>query len=135
MTNGPSLLPAYLEHLQARVRGESRTTLPAPVSRLCTEAPAECLSLIIAALGEARSPNLIAAVGDGLLENLLNEHSEDLRAAVADLLRTNETFRFAFASGTHASVDTLLIDEWLAVFRELGTTKGAERKRLWSRRV
>lgn len=45
---------------------------------------------------------------------------------------TDDRFRFAFASGVFSSVDPLLIDGWLLIFRDLGTTKQAERKRLWA---
>ncbi len=130
MTTPSPLLPEYLEHLRARLR--VRTPLPDSLAHFCTEQPAECLSLITRALQEVRSPNLIQAIGEGLLQNLLNESSEVLRAEVAALLRTNERFRFAFASGTFSSVDTVLIDEWLEVFQALGTSKQAERKRLWT---
>lgn len=130
MTEPSSLLPEYLAHLRARLR--AREPLPASVALFCREQPAECLALITQALQEVRSPNLIQAVGDGLLQNLLNESSETLRAEVAGLLRRNERFRFAFASGTFSSVDTQLIDEWLEVFQALGTSKQAERKRLWT---
>lgn len=130
MTEHSSLLPDYLEHLRARLRARER--LPESIARLCSQQPAACLGLITEALEQVRSPNLIQAIGDGLLQNLLNESSEALRTEVADLLRTNERFRFAFASGTFSSVDTQLIDEWLEVFQRLGTSKQAERKRLWT---
>lgn len=130
MTEPSALLPEYLEHLRARLR--ACTPLPDSVAHFCRERPAECLALITQALQEVRSPNLIQAIGDGLLQNLLNENSEALRAEVAVLLRTSERFRFAFASGTFSSVDTVLIDEWLEVFQALGTSKQAERKRLWT---
>lgn len=130
MTEHSSLLPEYLEHLRARLR--AREPLPASLARFCSQQPASCLTLITDALEQVRSPNLIQAIGDGLLQDLLNQRSEALRAEVAGLLRTNERFRFAFASGTFSSVDTQLIDEWLQVFQELGTSKQAERKRLWT---
>jgi hypothetical protein len=130
MTGHSSLLPDYLEHLRARMHG--RQPLPESIAQFCTKDPTACLDLITEALREVRSPNLIQAIGDGLLQNLLNESSEALRTEVAGLLRTNQRFRFAFASGTFSSVDTVLIDEWLEVFQELGTSKQAERKRLWT---
>lgn len=130
MTKHSALLPEYLEHLRARLR--AREPLPDAIAHFCTEQPAECLALITEALQQVRSPNLIQAIGDGLLQNLLNESSETLRADVAGLLQRNERFRFAFASGTFSSVDTQLIDEWLQVFQQLGTSKQAERKRLWT---
>jgi hypothetical protein len=105
--------------------------LPETISRLCTAQPGECLTLIVEALEEVSSPNLVQAIGDGLLENLLNEHSDALSEQVANLLRGNPRFRFAFACGAHASVDPSLINEWAAIFQQLGTSKQRERKRLW----
>ena len=142
MTGSP-LLALYLEHLHARMRAQSgkptardkelgSAHLPESITGHCQEKPGECLALVTAALREVDSANLIQAIGDGLLENLLNESSSDVRTETATLLRENERFRFAFASGKFASVDPLLLDEWLAVFQELGTTKQRERKRLWA---
>lgn len=145
MTVAPSLLAEYLEHLQARLRHQSNTptprdeesdlaTLPDSVSDLCSTQPHDCLELILAALRETTSPHIVQAIGDGLLENLLNEHSQEIHDQTVALLQTDQQFRFAFACGNFASVDPSLVDEWLTTLRDLGTTKQAERKKLWRRR-
>ena len=142
MTFAPSLLAEYAEHLHARIRRQSNTptprdeeeglaTLPDSVSALCTTQPHDCLELIVAALREATSPHIVQAIGDGLLENLLNEHSQEVHDETIALLRTEERFRFAFACGNFASVDPSLVDEWLTTLRDLGTTKQKERKKMW----
>lgn len=143
LTDDSALLREYLEHLHARIRArsntptakddeEGRARLPETVRRLCAVNPAECLALIVQALREVHSPHLVQAIGDELLENLLNEHAAALDAQIAVLLRTDQRFRFAFASGTHASVDPSLVNEWVEILQELGTTKQRERKRLWA---
>lgn len=131
MTDDRLPLREYLEHLDARIRARS-TPLPESVTQLSAANPAECLALIVQALGEVNSANLIQAIGDGLLEDLLNEHAAALADQIAALLRTNQRFRFAFASGTYASVDPDLINEWVEVLQEIGTSKQRERKRLWA---
>jgi hypothetical protein len=144
MTDSPALLSRYLEHLHARIRERASTPtardqeerlaiLPPDIDRLCSDKPEECLSLISAALGDVDSPHLIQAIGDGLLDNLLNESAAALRDEIATLLRTSQRFRFAFASGKHASVDPGDLNDWTEILRDLGTTKQAERKRLWRR--
>jgi hypothetical protein len=126
-----SALREYLDHLDARIRARS-TPLPESAAQLCAAAPAECLAMIVAALAAVHSANLVQAIGDGLLENLLNEHAATLADRVAVLLRTNQRFRFAFASATLASVDPDLLNEWFEVLQEIGTSKQRERKRLWA---
>ena len=141
-----ALLPKYVEHLKARIRARSNTptatdkeqglaTLPESVSQLCANDPQECLALIVAALREASSPHLVQAIGDGLLDTLLNSHADRLGDQVAALLRSDERFRFAYASSSHASVDPAVISEWVEVLKSLGTTKQAQRKRLWATRL
>ncbi len=121
------LLSAYLEHLKAR------QALPTEVADLCSQKPRECLELILQALQEPIGSQLVAAIGKELLENLLNEHSAVLADEVSEHLRTNERFRQAFACGVYASVDPAIIADWVKLFQDLGTTKTAERKSLWSR--
>ena len=143
MTVAPSVVAEYLEHLQARIRAQSNTptardqeeglaVLPSSLSDLCRTHPHDCLETITAALQQATSPHIVQAIGDGLLENLLNEHSETLHDQIETLLRHDQHFRFAFACGTYASVDPSVVDEWVTILQELGTTKQAERKKLWS---
>ncbi len=132
MTN-PELLRQYIEHLEARVRSQS-TPLPDSVNDLCKSDPKACLALVVDALSEVKSPNLVHAIGDEVLENLLNEHAGGLEPEIASLLRNDQRFRYAFASGRHASVDPALIADWVRILQDLGTTKQAERKRLWSKR-
>lgn len=134
MTDDPVCLAQYLGHLTARLRAQSRK-LQAPLPQCVSEMkPHDALAVAVEALEKVNSPNLIQAVGDGLVQDLLNEHASLLGAEVADLLRTNQRFRFAFACGSHASVDPAIINEWVEILRDLGTTKQAERKRLWSAR-
>ena len=141
-SSSSSALPAYIEHLHARIRARSNTptprdhqenlaVLPDRVSELCKTDPRECLALIVSALEEVTSAHLVQAIGDGLLEDLLNQNAAAIHDEIARLLRSNQRFRFAFASGTHSSVDPSLINEWVELLRDLGTTKQAERKRLW----
>jgi hypothetical protein len=135
------LLPLYLEHLRARLRArqqkpkpqneeEDLDLLPSDLSRFCSSNPRACLDLILLALEQVHVPELVGAVGDELLENLLNEHSQTVQTEVAHHLRTNRRFRQAFACGTYSSVDPAVISEWVNIFQELGTTKQAERKSL-----
>lgn len=139
-------LTEYLEHLKARDRARQGTStpqdeekdlavLPGDLAALCTAKPSECLELIIRALQEPIGPDLVAAIGDELLENLLNESSAVVSGEVIGHLRTNKRFRQAFSCGNHSSVDPAIISDWVRVFQELGTTKAAERKSLWSRTV
>jgi hypothetical protein len=134
MASESPCLTQYLSHLAARLRAHSRKgqePLPDCVNEI---SDSERLALVVDALQHVKSPNLVHAVGDGLLEHMLNDRGAALSEEITTLLRTNQRFRFAFSCGTHASVDPSLIDEWLEVLRELGTTKQAERKRLWSAR-
>ena len=142
MTAPTDLVTAYVEHLRARVRltqskakrrsgDEDLAVLPSSLASLCTTKPRECLEIIIAALREVDTPELVRAIGDGLLEDLINEKSDVLADAVEDQLRTNQRFRQAFSCGHHASVDPAITAGWVKVLRDLGTTKTAERKRLW----
>ena len=78
----------------------------------------------------ANTPEMIVAIGDELLENLLNEYSDRIATEVPHHLRTNKRFRQAFAFGNYSSVDPALISDWVAIFQQLGTTKDAERKSL-----
>ena len=145
MTFDSSLLAEYLEHLHARIRVRSNTptvrdaeeglaTLPDSVDQVCRTEPEACLDLVVAALREAGSPHVVQAIGDELLENLLNEHSERVRERVTTLLRSEQRFRFAFACAKYASVDPSVVNDWITMFQELGTTKQAERKKLWGQR-
>ncbi len=138
MPAASSTLSEYLDHLAALLRARSNTAagrdLPDAVRDLCSRDPHACLELIVDALAAVDSPHLIQAIGDELLDNLLNEHSSQLQMEIVTLLRTNQRFRFAFASGRHSSVDPAIVAEWVDVLRELGTTKQRERKRLWSGR-
>ena len=118
---------AYLEHLQARVR-EPKRALPDDISEFCSSNPEGCFALILSALESVMTPQAIIAIGDELLENLLNESSGRLGAQVSQQLRTNKTFRQAFAFGNYASVDPALLADWVQIFQDLGTTKDAERK-------
>lgn len=134
MPHDSDRLAGYLGHLKARVRArqnKSRPRLPADLATFCTSQPQECLELILQALQAATAPELVQAIGNELLENLLNERSGVLHAEVAQHLRTNRRFRQAFACGNYSSVDPLLISEWVKILEELGTTKHAERKSLW----
>jgi hypothetical protein len=132
-------LDRYLKHLEARIRErqhksteqdeeEDLAVLPRDLASLCTSEPRECLEFVMQALQQTTAPELVRAVGDGLLEDLLNENSAAIHEEVLDHLRTNRRFRQAFACGTYASV----IADWVTLFQELGTTKRAERKSLWA---
>jgi len=135
-------LALYLEHIQARLRArEGRATtadkerslavLPAGISELCSREPGRCLDLILRALAEPVAPQVVAAIGDGLLEDLLNESAGRIADQVSAELRKNKKFRQAFGFGKHASVDPAVIEEWVAVLKSLGTTKEKERKSTW----
>jgi hypothetical protein len=132
MAEHQGLLASYIEHLEARTRAQRGTRVPIPnaISHHCSEQPRECLDLVLTALERAETSRTVEAIGDGLLESLLNEHADRISQDVADHLRTNGRFRQAFASGTHSSVDPTIMEDWLAVFQDLGTTKAAERKSL-----
>jgi hypothetical protein len=136
----PDLLPEYLEHLRARCKprrddAKELKVLPAAIAELASHQPDKCLELIVRALGEPLVPESVRAIGDDLLDNLLNERSAAVGDEVLHQLRTNKRFRQAFASGRHSSVDPAVIDEWVRLFQDLGTTKDAERKSLWKRAV
>lgn len=139
------LLPLYLAHLNARVRSKqgrwqspdekeiALTNLPPALSALCADDPEACLALIVRALEEPLSAEAIREVGDGLLENLLNEHSGTIADRLLPLLRTNQRFRQAFSFGNYASVDPAVVADWARLFQNLGTTRAAERKSVWRR--
>lgn len=144
MADSANLLAAYLGHLQARVRlRQGRSTaadrdanlavLPESISTRCSRDPEECLAMIVRALAEPLGPEAVAAIGEGLLEDLLNEHAGKIADEVAAELRTNQRFRQAFGFGNHSSVDPALIEEWVRIFQSLGTTKERERKSTWRR--
>ena len=139
MAEQRDLLPIYLEHVDARLRlrrakpsPEVRklAVLPDSVARLCSEEPRQCLDLIVRALAETDAPDAIEAIGDQLLEYLLNESSGRIAPELAELLRENKKFRQAFACAKHSSVDPALISDWVNILQSLGTTKDAERKSL-----
>jgi hypothetical protein len=144
MSETADRLSDYLEHLQARVRvRQGRATaadregnladLPESIAALCSRQPDQCLALIVRVLAEALPPEEVAAIGEGLLEDLLNEHAATIADKVAAELRTNQRFRQAFGFGHHSSVDPALIEEWVRIFQRLGTTKERERKSTWRR--
>ena len=134
MTSDSTCLSQYLEHLTARLRAQARKA-EVPLPHCVMEMnPQAALTLAVEALEKVNSPNLVQAVGDGLLQNLINDHAAALSAEIAAFLQANQRFRFAFACGTYASVDPSIINEWVELLRDLGTTKQAERKRLWSAR-
>jgi hypothetical protein len=138
MTVDSALLREYVEHLHARIRARSTSSsapLPDRIRQQCAADPRACLELVVAALQEATTPHVVHAIGDGLLEDLLNEHTGKLFDETVDLLRNNQRFRFAFASGTHSSVDPSVISDWVELLKRLGTTKQAERKKLWRPRA
>ena len=137
-------LAQYLEHLQARARARLNrptaadkegdlATLPASIASLCSREPRACLDLIVRALAEPLAPEAVAAVGDGLLEDLLNESAGKIADQVSVELRKSRKFRQAFGFGKHASVDPAVIEDWVAIFEALGTTKEKERKSTWRR--
>src|SRR5215212_3183009 len=129
------LLAPYLQHLEARIRARQHqdlARLPPELAAFCSSQPAQCLQLVIRALEAVTTPQLVQAIGEELLDNLLNESSAAIHAEVSDQLRTNRKFRQAFACATYASVDPAIVSEWVEIFQELGTTKKAERKSLWA---
>jgi hypothetical protein len=130
------LLASFLDHLHARIRaGGGRAALPAPLDALAREQPAVGLALVVDALREAETPEVVRVIGDGLLETLLNESSNAIATDVAAHLRKNKRFRQAFAFGEHTSVDPALLGDWNDVLQSLGTSKKAERRGLWSKRA
>ena len=141
MNSNDDRVAQYVEHLDARLRArrgrstpedltEGRLVFPDEISAFCRFQPGECLALVVRVLEERESPEWIEAVGNELLEQLLNENAAAVQDEVLEQLRINRRFRQAFACGTFASVDPAVIDEWVLVFRDLGTTKAAERKSL-----
>jgi hypothetical protein len=139
MTQSTDRLSRYLEHLRARVRASGNpelkesAVLPPEISTFCASHPRDCLQLIIDALEHVDSPHLVHAIGDQLLENLLNANAAELQVEVTGQLTTSRKFRQAFACGTHTSVDPAIISEWVNTLRDIGTSKKAERKSLWSK--
>jgi hypothetical protein len=135
MSDRAALLAAYLDHVRARIAaGGGRAALPEPVAAFAHEQPHETLAMIIDALDEPVTPEHVRVVGDGLLEALLNEHSDALAAAVSAELRRSKRFRQAFSFGEYASVDPALLGDWIDVLASLGTSKKAERRGLWSKK-
>jgi hypothetical protein len=137
-------LAQYVEHLEASARARLHrstpddkerglATLPPGISALCSQQPRECLDLIVRALAEPLSPEAVAAVGEGLLQVLLNESAGRLADDVSVELRRNRRFRQAFGFGNYSSVDPAVIEDWVRVFESLGTTKERERKSTWRR--
>jgi hypothetical protein len=108
--------------------------VPADVAALGLARPHECLALVVDALEEPVTPEHVRVVGDGLLEELLNGSSDALAEEVGAQLRYNKRFRQAFAFGDYTSVDPAVLGEWIDVLESLGTSKKAERRRLWSKR-
>lgn len=139
MTDISDPLAGYLTHLQARIRAQGRPgldaeeLLPETLSLMASREPAACLDLIVRALDEPVAAELVVAIGNGLLEDLLNENAAAIADGVAKELRRNKRFRQAFSFGNHASVDPSVIEEWVAIFRDLGTTKAKERKSTFRR--
>jgi len=133
------LLDLYLHHLDVQTQStrevlseddEEILVLPDEVAAFCAQEPRACLELILRALQAAKSPEVVAAIGRGLLENLLNATAE-IRLQVVTELMNNKKFRQAFAFGEYPSVHPEIVAEWVAIFQGLGTTKAAERKSLW----
>jgi hypothetical protein len=133
------LLDLYFRHLDVQTRSTQKVlseddeeilVLPDEVATFCKHEPTAGLELILRALEAAKSPEVVAAIGRGLLENLLNATTE-IRFEVATELMNNKKFRQAFAHGEYASVHPEIVAEWVAIFQGLGTTKEAERKSLW----
>jgi len=144
MTEATDRLPEYLTHLQARIRERQHrltaadresglATLPPSIDALCAGHPRECLDLIIRALAGSLTPEGIAVIGDGLLQDLLNGSAGTIADEVSSELRRNTKFRQAFGFGNHSSVDPAVIEEWVSVLESLGTTKERERKSTWRR--
>jgi len=134
-------LRQYREHLEAWLRArrgrstpddldEDRFILSDEIAAFRRTHPHECLNLVLHVLRDSPTSELIEAVGDELLEDLLNENSAVVHSEVLHQLRNNRSFRQAFACGTYSSVDPAIISEWVNVFRDLGTTKSDERKSL-----
>ena len=130
MDERKDLLARYLTHVDARVRSRQTAVLPEEIATFCTGNPRQCLDLILRALEASTTSAAIEAIGNELLQNLLNEHSGRIGEDVAQQLRTNKVFRQAFSCGKYASVDPALIAEWVLIFEALGTTKQQERKGL-----
>ena len=133
------LLDLYLRHLDVQNRStqealseddEEIRVLPEEVASFCKHEPRAGLKLILRALEASKSPEVVAAVGRGLLENLLNTTPE-IRFEVATELMNNKKFRQAFACGEYPSVHPEIVAEWVAIFQDLGTTKDVERRSLW----
>jgi hypothetical protein len=143
MTDPDDRLADYLAHLEVRVRARQgrpataadagSAVLPESIAALAAREPGECLELILRALSEAVSPETIAAIGGGLLEDLLNESAGRVADRVAAELRTNKRFRQAFGFANYSSVDPAVIEDWVRVLERLGTTKEKERKSTWRR--
>jgi len=137
------LLELYLRHLAHRVKSAGKNLrtysdeehdlliIPDEVSAFCSSGPEACLQVVCDALAATSSPQIIAAIGDGLLEDLLNGKATLLRREVAHQLRTSKKFRQAFANGEYSSVPPEIVVEWVAIFQQLGTSKEAERRSLW----
>ena len=137
------LLGLYLRHLAERVKSVGQNLrgrpeeeddlliLPFEILEQCSASPLACLQLICDALAATSSPEVTAAIGDDLLESLLNGKASVLRREVAMQLQTNKKFRQAFANGEYSAVHPEIVAEWVAIFRELGTTKEIERRSLW----
>lgn len=144
MTTDAAVRDRYAEHLKAKVRARENpaaresigdlAVLPDDIAQLCSSNPAACLELILATLKVIDSPHLIHAIGDGLLEDLLNERADAIHDEIVRALKKDERFRQAFACSKLGSVDPGQMAEWVDVLRDLGTTKHAERKRLFSLR-
>ncbi len=131
------LLDLYLRHLDVQTRStqevlseEEILVLPDEVATFCKHEPTAGFELILRAVEAAKSSEVVAAIGRGLLENLLNTTAE-IRFEVATELMTNKKFRQAFAHGEYPSVHPEIVAEWVAIFQGLGTTKEAERRSLW----
>lgn len=141
MTSTAELRARYIEHLEARIRARNDAA-PGPefaafeqeLATLRTEHPKDCLALILDTLPHLSSANLVQAVGAGLLEDLLNDRAAAVHDEVVAALGRDERFRQAFACGTFASVDPSEMAEWIDALRDAGTTKQAERKRLFSKK-
>jgi hypothetical protein len=135
MRDRADLLAEYLDHVRGRVRsGGGRAAVPADIAALGLARPHECLALVVDALEEPVTPEHVRVVGDGLLEELLNESSDAVAEEVSAQLRQNKRFRQAFAFGDYPSVDPAVLGEWIDVLESLGTSKKAERRKLWSKR-
>jgi len=135
MRERAELLSEYLDHVRGRVRsGGGRAALPDDVAAMCLASPRECLALAVDALEEPVTPEHVRVVGDGLVEQLLNDSSDAVAEEVSALLRKHKRFRQAFAFGDYTSVDPALLGEWVDVLESLGTSKKQERTRLWSKK-